>query len=63
MPAAFIAATAALRLFDRASGELLAEAQGWNRQASYGADVISRIQYTLENPDGLAELSRRRQRE
>ena len=50
--------TAALRLFDRASGELLAEAQGWNRQASYGADVISRIQYTLENPDGLAELSR-----
>ena len=26
--------TAALRLFDRASGELLAEAQGWNRQAS-----------------------------
>lgn len=49
--------TVALRLFDRASGELLAEAQGWNCQASYGADVISRIQYTLENPDGLAELS------
>ena len=49
--------TVALRLFDRASGELLAEAQGWNRQASYGADVISRIQYTLENPDGLAGFS------
>lgn len=49
--------TVALRLFDRASGVLLAEAQGWNRQAPYGADVISRIQYTLEDPDGLAELT------
>ena len=49
--------TVALRLFDRASGALLAEAQGWNRQAPYGADVISRIQYTLEDPDGLAELT------
>ena len=32
---------------------------GWNAQAPYGADVISRIQYTLEKPDGLPELSRR----
>ena len=51
--------TVALRLFDRADGKLLAQAQDWNAQAPYGADVISRIQYTLEKPDGLPELSRR----
>ena len=28
-------------------------------QAPYGADVISRIQYTLEQPDGLQDLSQR----
>lgn len=35
--------TVALRLFDRADGKLLAQAQDWNAQAPYGADVISRI--------------------
>ena len=40
--------TVALRLFDRADGKLLAQAQDWNAQAPYGADVISRIQHTME---------------
>ena len=30
----------------------------WNAQAAYGGDVISRIQYTMDTPDGLQELSR-----
>ena len=50
--------TVALRLFDRADGKLLAQAQDWNAQAPYGADVISRIQHTMEAFDGLGELSR-----
>ena len=50
--------TVALRLFDRADGKLLAQAQDWNAQAPYGADVISRIQHTMETTDGLGELSR-----
>ena len=50
--------TVALRLFDRADGKLLAQAQDWNAQAPYGADVISRIQHTMEASDGLGELSR-----
>ena len=49
--------TVALRLFDRADGKLLAQAQDWNAQAPYGADVISRIQHTMEASDGLGELS------
>ena len=51
--------TVALRLFDRTDGKLLTQAQDWNAQAPYGADVISRIQHTMEDPDGLGELSRR----
>lgn len=50
--------TVALRLFDRADGKLLAQAQDWNAQAPYGADVISRIQHTMEAFDGIGELSR-----
>lgn len=50
--------TVALRLFDRADGKLLAQAQDWNAQTPYGADVISRIQHTMEASDGLGELSR-----
>lgn len=44
--------------FDRADGKLLTQAQDWNAQAPYGADVISRIQHTMEASDGLGELSR-----
>lgn len=51
--------TVVARLYDLASGAELATESGWNAQAPYGADVISRIQYTLEQPDGLQELSQR----
>ena len=51
--------TVVARLYDLASGAELATESGWNTQAPYGADVISRIQYTLEQPDGLQELSQR----
>ena len=51
--------TVVVRLYDLASGAELATESGWNAQAPYGADVISRIQYTLEQPDGLQELSQR----
>ena len=51
--------TVVARLYDLASGAELATESGWSAQAPYGADVISRIQYTLEQPDGLQELSQR----
>ena len=51
--------TVVARLYDRTDGRLLSTVSAWNAQAPYGADVISRIQYTLERPDGLEELSRR----
>ena len=51
--------TVVARLYDLAAGTELQTCSGWNAQAPYGADVISRIQYTLEQPDGLPELSRR----
>ena len=51
--------TVVARLYDLADGAELATCSGWNAQVPYGADVISRIQYTLEQPDGLPELSRR----
>ena len=48
--------TVAVRLYDLESGRELKTACAWNVQASYGADVISRIQYTMDNPDGLDAL-------
>lgn len=51
--------TVVVRLYDLASGAELATGSGWNAQVPYGADVISRIQYALEQPDGLQELSQR----
>lgn len=38
------------------SGETLARISMLNRQKAFGADVISRIQYTMEHPDGLSVL-------
>ena len=38
------------------TGELLATASTLNPQSAYGADVISRIQYTMEQPEGLRIL-------
>lgn len=51
--------TVVARLYDLATGAELATESSWNAQAPYGADVISRIQYTLERPDSLHELSQR----
>lgn len=51
--------TVVARLYDLADGAELQTCSDWNAQAPYGADVISRILYTLEHPDGLPELSRR----
>ena len=51
--------TVVARLYDRSGGALLDTAGAWNAQAAYGADVISRIQYTLEQENGLSELSDR----
>ena len=48
--------TAAVRLYDLTTGRTLDTRAAWNAQASYGADVISRIQYTLERESGLDEL-------
>lgn len=49
--------TVAVRIYERCSGKVLAEQSAWNAQSGYGADVISRIQHTIDDPDGLAELS------
>ncbi len=38
--------------------EKLATLSMLNRQRSFGGDVISRIQYTMDHPDGLARLHR-----
>ena len=48
--------TVVLYLYDRASGARLATASGGNAQRGYGADVISRVQYTMEHPEGLETL-------
>ena len=51
--------TVVAKLYDRADGRELAAQRAWNAQAPYGADVISRIQHTLDTPQGLKELSGR----
>ena len=48
----------AVSVFDLATGEKLGMSGAWNEQRSYGADVITRISYTMEHPDGLNRLSR-----
>jgi uncharacterized 2Fe-2S/4Fe-4S cluster protein (DUF4445 family) len=48
--------TVAVKLFNLATGEALGDMAAWNAQAPYGADVISRCQYTMEHTDGLELL-------
>lgn len=48
--------TVALRLYDLRYGKEKGLKSAWNDQAAYGADVISRIQYTMEKTDGLERL-------
>ncbi len=51
--------TVVAMLMDLRSGAPLAVASNLNGQATYGADVISRISYTMTEPNGLATLQRK----
>lgn len=48
--------TIALYLCDLETGEILAAESEMNPQIVYGEDVMSRIQYTISEPDGLDKL-------
>ncbi len=50
--------TVALYLCNLRTGELLAAESEMNPQIVYGEDVMSRIQYAIEHPDGLEKLHR-----
>ena len=45
-----------LYLFDLDSGEFLGKSSALNPQTSYGGDVITRINYCREHPDGVSVL-------
>ena len=45
-----------LYLFDLDSGEFIGKSSALNPQTSYGGDVITRINYCRENPDGVFVL-------
>ncbi|MDA8211781.1 MAG: ASKHA domain-containing protein [Clostridia bacterium] len=47
--------TVAGYLVDLRKGKVILSASATNRQRTYGADVISRITYTVENPGGLRD--------
>jgi len=48
--------TVAVYLYDMITGNCLGIATEENPQRAYGADVITRINYTIENKDGLENL-------
>jgi uncharacterized 2Fe-2S/4Fe-4S cluster protein (DUF4445 family) len=48
--------TVAAALWDFATGRLLAEASRANAQRRHGDDVVSRISFAMDRPDGLALL-------
>ncbi|MFQ9800208.1 MAG: hypothetical protein ACLR23_16120 [Clostridia bacterium] len=50
--------TVAAYLYDLSTGALLNQASALNPQSAFGADVITRIQYTTENEDGLCRMQR-----
>lgn len=50
--------TVVAHLYDLHTGEHLGTRSGMNCQRPFGADVISRIQHTIDQPDGLEQLSR-----
>ncbi len=49
--------TLAAYLCDLSSGEIVAAESEMNPQIVYGEDIMSRMQYTIENPDGLSKLN------
>ena len=50
--------TLALYLLDLNEGRIISVLSKVNAQRSYGSDVISRINYTMENKNGLEELNK-----
>ncbi len=48
--------TVALMVTDLASGQVLAESSAFNAQIRHGEDVLTRIQFCDQNPDGVREL-------
>ena len=48
--------TVAVKLFDLADGRELGSKSGWNAQAPYGGDVITRCQFCMERENGLEVL-------
>lgn len=50
--------TVVVQLIDLQSGQTVGVKGTYNQQARYGDDVISRIVYTEENPEGMEELQR-----
>ena len=50
--------TVAVYLADLNSGRILDSGAALNKQSSFGADVISRISYAKEHPEGLAALQK-----
>jgi len=49
--------TVVLYLVDLATGEIINTQSGMNKQRIFGADVISRVEYTTVHEDGLNQLS------
>ena len=49
--------TVAVRIYDLKTASELKTLSAWNAQAAYGGDVISRIRHTMDEPNGLRELS------
>ena len=49
--------TVVAHLYDLTTGQRLGTRSGMNRQRPYGADVISRMGYTMGRPDRLAQLT------
>lgn len=50
--------TVALYLVDLNNGNIISITSQANKQRAYGGDVISRINYTMENKDGIDELNK-----
>ena len=49
--------TVVLRMYDMQTGTALGICRDWNAQRPYGADVVTRMQYTMENEQGLFQLT------
>jgi len=49
--------TVAAGIVDLPEGRVLQAASAWNRQAAYGLDVVSRIDFVMKHKDGLERLT------